>query len=48
MFEIMGSFIALFLFLFSYIQLKKIRQYETNTYFDGIDASITHDSGGDM
>ncbi|MBE5105592.1 hypothetical protein IGI01_09855 [Bacillus thuringiensis] len=48
MFEIMGSFIVLFLFLFSYIQLKKIRQHETNPYFDGIDASVTHDSDGDM
>ncbi|MDT3493448.1 hypothetical protein NLU03_03115 [Bacillus toyonensis] len=48
MFEIMGSFIALFLYLFSYTKLKKIRQDETNTYFDGIDASVTHSSGGDM
>ncbi|MCW9130541.1 hypothetical protein COJ48_19115 [Bacillus cereus] len=51
MFEVVGSFIALFLFLFSYIQLKKIRHQETTTYFDGLDgihASVTHDSGGDM
>ncbi|WP_179885139.1 hypothetical protein [Bacillus paramycoides] len=49
MFEVVGSFIALF--LFSYIQLKKIRHQETTTYFDGLDgihASVTHDSGGDM
>ncbi|WP_377866375.1 hypothetical protein [Bacillus sp. R86525] len=51
MFEIVGSFIAILLFLFSYIQLKKMRQHETTTYFDGLDgvqASITHDSSGDM
>ncbi|MGR5997352.1 hypothetical protein ACT7DF_16445 [Bacillus cereus] len=44
-----GSVIALILFLFSYMHLKKIRQYDTSTYFDGMDgihASITHDSGG--
>ncbi len=31
------------------MHLKKIRQYDTSTYFDGMDgihASITHDSGG--
>ncbi|MEA1009719.1 MULTISPECIES: hypothetical protein [Bacillus cereus group] len=51
MFEIVGSFIAIILFLFSSIQLKKIRHHETTTYFDGLDGahvSITHDSGGDM
>ncbi|PFJ03923.1 hypothetical protein COI88_17565 [Bacillus cereus] len=51
MFEIVGSCIAILLFLFSYIQLKKMRQHETTTYFDGLDsvhASITHDSSGDM
>ncbi|MGE6537230.1 hypothetical protein [Bacillus luti] len=51
MFKIAGSFIAILLFLFSYIQLKKIRHHETTTYFDGLDgvhASITHDSSGDM
>jgi len=51
MFEIVGSFIAILLFLFSYIQLKKIRHHETTTYFDGLDgahASITHDSGGNV
>ncbi|WP_170953265.1 hypothetical protein [Bacillus thuringiensis] len=51
MFEFVGSVIALILFLFSYMHLKKIRQYDTNTYFDGMDgthASITHDSGREM
>ncbi|MBJ8103904.1 MULTISPECIES: hypothetical protein [Bacillus cereus group] len=51
MFEIVGSFIAILLFLFSYIQLKKMRQHETTIYFDGLDgvhASITHNSSGDM
>ncbi|SCN43462.1 Uncharacterized protein BC067498_01302 [Bacillus cereus] len=51
MFEFVGSFIALTLFVFSYINLKKIRHHETTTYFDGMDgihASITHESGGDM
>lgn len=51
MFEFVGSVIALILFLFSYMHLKKICQYDTNTYFDGMDgthASITHDSGGEM
>ncbi|HFK1528512.1 TPA: hypothetical protein ACGXM6_002223 [Bacillus cereus] len=48
MFEFVGSVIALILFLFSYMHLKKIRQYDTSTYFDGIHASITHDSGGEM
>ncbi|EEM00244.1 hypothetical protein [Bacillus mycoides] len=51
MFEIVGSFIAILLFLFSYIQLKKVRHHETTTYFDGLDGvhnSITHDSGGDI
>lgn len=51
MFEFVGSVIALILFLFSYMHLKKIRQYDTNTYFDGMDGtytSITHDSGGEM
>lgn len=51
MFEIVGSFIAILLFLFSYIQLKKVRHHETTTYFDGLDGvhtSITHHSGGDM
>ncbi|MCH4567221.1 hypothetical protein [Bacillus sp. ES1-5] len=51
MFEFVGSVIALTLFVFSYINLKKIRHHETTTYFDGMDgihASITHESGGDM
>lgn len=51
MFEFVGSVIALTLFVFSYIHLKKIRHHETTTYFDGMDgihASITHESGGDM
>lgn len=51
MFEVVGSFIAILLFLFSYIQLKKIRHHETTTYFDGLDgahASVTHDSGGNV
>ncbi|RFT63550.1 hypothetical protein D0U04_24595 [Bacillus clarus] len=50
-FEIIGSFIAVFLFLFSYKQLKKIHHQETSTYFDGLDSmhvSITHDSSTDM
>ncbi|MBO1624281.1 hypothetical protein [Bacillus arachidis] len=50
-FEIVGSFIAFLLFLFSYKQLKMIRMHETRTYFDGLDgvhASITHESGTDM
>lgn len=51
MFEFVGSVIALTLFVFSYMHLKKIRHHETTTYFDGMDgihASITHESGGDM
>ncbi|PQZ59732.1 hypothetical protein CQZ94_02405 [Bacillus sp. MYb209] len=50
-FEIVGSFIAILLFLFSYIQLKKVRHHETTTYCDGLDGvhtSITHNSGGDI
>ena len=42
------SFNFIFIFLYAF---KKIRQYDTNTYFDGMDgthASITHDSGGEM
>ncbi|EOQ34077.1 hypothetical protein KQ1_01252 [Bacillus cereus BAG3O-1] len=37
MFEFVGSVIALTLFVFSYIHLKKIRHHETTTYFDGMD-----------
>ncbi|WP_242229438.1 hypothetical protein [Bacillus cereus group sp. BfR-BA-01329] len=48
MFEFVGSVIALILFVFSYIHLKKIRHHEMTTYFDGIHAGITHESGGDM
>ncbi|EEK85283.1 hypothetical protein [Bacillus tropicus] len=51
MFEFVGSVIALILFIFSYIHLKKIRHHETTTYFDGMDgihAGVTHESGGDM
>lgn len=51
MFEIVGSFIAILLFLFSYKQLKLIRNEDTSTYFDGLDgvhASINHESGADM
>jgi len=51
MFEFVGSVIALTLFVFSYINLKKIRHHETTTYFDGIDgvhASISYESSGDM
>ncbi|MDZ5607273.1 hypothetical protein U2I54_09180 [Bacillus pseudomycoides] len=49
--KIVGSVIIIFLFLFSYKQLKIIRSHETGTYFDGLDgvhASITHESGADM
>ncbi|HDX9628243.1 TPA: hypothetical protein ROY30_001900 [Bacillus cereus] len=51
MFEFAGSVIALILFVFSYINLKKIRHHETTTYFDGMDgihAGVTNESGGDM
>ncbi|MGN4447163.1 hypothetical protein ACTFOB_19970 [Bacillus cereus group sp. MYBK79-1] len=51
MFEFVGSAIALTLFVFSYINLKKIRHHETTTYFDGMDgihARGTYESGGDM
>ncbi|AAS40392.1 MULTISPECIES: hypothetical protein [Bacillus] len=51
MFEFVGSVIALILFVFSYIHLKKIRHHETNTYFDGMDgihAGVTNESGVDM
>ncbi|MED1180771.1 hypothetical protein P4U13_10325 [Bacillus paranthracis] len=51
MFEFVGSVIVLTLFVFSYINLKKIRHDETTTYFDGMDgihAGVTHESGGDM
>jgi len=51
MFEFVGSVIALILFVFSYINLKKIRHHETTTYFDGMDgiyAGVTNESGGDM
>ncbi|HHK5534738.1 TPA: hypothetical protein ACQUHH_003196 [Bacillus mobilis] len=51
MFEFVGSVIALTLFVFSYINLKKIRHHETTTYFDGVDgihAGVTNESGGDM
>ncbi|MGG3520181.1 hypothetical protein ABES33_09455 [Bacillus pseudomycoides] len=50
-FKIVGSFIMILLFLFSYKQLKIIRIHETDTYFDGLDgmhASVTHESGADM
>ncbi|WP_459500953.1 hypothetical protein [Bacillus sp. C1] len=50
-FEIVGSCIVLFLFIFSYKELKVIRMRETSTYFDGIDgvhASMIHESGADM
>ncbi len=49
MFEFVGSVIALILFFIFLYAFKKIRQYDTSTYFDGMDgihASITHDSGG--
>ncbi|WP_242241497.1 hypothetical protein [Bacillus cereus group sp. BfR-BA-01309] len=51
MFEFVGSVIALILFVFSYINLKKIRHHETTTYFDGMDgihAGVTNESGEDM
>ncbi|HFJ9340159.1 MULTISPECIES: hypothetical protein [Bacillus] len=51
MFEFVGSVIALTLFGFSYINLKKIRHHETTTYFDGMDGihtGVTNESGGDM
>ncbi|PFV77369.1 hypothetical protein COL05_20150 [Bacillus sp. AFS059628] len=48
MFEFVGSVIALTLFVFSYINLKKIRHHETTTYFDGMHASISHEIDGDM
>ncbi|EMA6342136.1 hypothetical protein ACO11K_000402 [Bacillus cytotoxicus] len=51
LFEIVGSFITILLFLFSYKQLKTIRHHDTNTYFDGLDglhAISTHESGSDM
>lgn len=51
MFEFVGSVIALTLFVFSYMNLKKIRHHETTTYFDGTDgihAGVTNESGGDM
>ncbi len=51
MFELVGSVIALISFVFSYINLKKIRHHETTTYYDGMDgihAGVTNESGGDM
>ncbi|PFK31103.1 hypothetical protein COI93_21520 [Bacillus cereus] len=50
-FKIVGSFIMILLFLFSYKHLKIIRSHETGTYFDGLDgvhATATHESGTDM
>ncbi|KEK23616.1 hypothetical protein [Bacillus gaemokensis] len=50
-FEVVGSFIAILLFLFSYKQLKIIRIHETSEYFDGLDdvpVSITYENGADM
>jgi len=51
MFQFVGGIIALTLFVFSYMHLKKIRHHETTTSFDGMDgiyAGVTHESGGDM
>lgn len=50
-FQFVRSIMALTLFVFSYMHLKKIRHHETTTYFDGMDgiyAGVTHESGGDM
>ncbi|KXI54524.1 ABC transporter permease [Bacillus cereus] len=50
-FEFVGSVIALILFVFFYIHLKKIRHHEKTTYFDGMDgihAGVTNESGVDM
>ena len=51
MFEFVGRVIAFIFFFFFFMHLKKICQYDTSKYFDGmggIHGLIKHDSGGEM
>ncbi|PGZ95942.1 hypothetical protein COE51_19030 [Bacillus pseudomycoides] len=36
--EIVGSLIAIVLFLFAYTKLKMIREHETYIYYEGVDS----------
>ncbi|ENQ3104841.1 hypothetical protein SAMN04488168_10285 [Bacillus sp. 491mf] len=46
-FEIIGSFIAIVLFLFAYTKLKMIREHETYIYYEGADSISSYSSHED-
>lgn len=46
-FEIVGSFIAIVLFLFAYTKLKMIREHETYIYYEGVDSAPSFSSHED-
>ncbi|MFD0768703.1 hypothetical protein ACFQZ1_07220 [Bacillus sp. CGMCC 1.60114] len=45
--EIVGSLIAILLFLFAYTKLKMIREHETYIYYEGIDSVSSFSSHED-
>ncbi|MEH7461007.1 hypothetical protein V7166_02580 [Bacillus thuringiensis] len=46
-FEIVGSFIAIVLFLFAYAKLKVIREHGTYIYYEGADSTSSFSSHED-
>ncbi len=45
--EIVGSLIAILLFLFAYTKLKMIREHETYIYYEGVDSVSSFSSHED-
>ncbi|MGG2066545.1 MULTISPECIES: hypothetical protein [unclassified Bacillus (in: firmicutes)] len=45
--EIVGSLIAIILFLFAYTKLKMIREHETYIYYEGVDGVSSFSSHED-